>query len=138
MADVITLTAQPIRVTTPPAAGTWQAIWVVRDVLDYDVLDLEFGVVGFEGPTSNYKMLLSLYTSLQRENDEDWIWIGTTASLTPTTPFSTLSFTGGFLRYIRWLVPWGLGLWGSQTAATFWIRGMARTYEADTSGVRGQ
>jgi hypothetical protein len=67
MADVITLTAQPIRITTPPASGTYQPIWAVRDVLDYDILDIEFGLIGLEGSLSSPACSVGVWTSLQKE-----------------------------------------------------------------------
>ena len=122
MADVITLTAQPIRQTTP--VGTvYQPIWAVRDVLEYDVLELEIGVVNFEGPSPS--ITFRIVTSLQCDNDEEWVGAGPDTTITTANTFTILGLHGNFFRYLRWSII----SWGGQTATTFWIRGMARTYQ---------
>ena len=130
MADVITLTAQPFRITTP-TQDFYAPLWSARDVLAYDVLDMEYGVVGFEG-SGTLSLKVGLVTNIHNDSEQGWFSLGLT-QLTSSAPYAAVqSLSGTFLRYVRWWVQ--SSTWGTQTAATVWIRGMARTHQEILQG----
>ncbi|MGZ5152772.1 MAG: hypothetical protein ACXWC5_22350 [Burkholderiales bacterium] len=119
MADMITLTAQPLRLT----AIARQALIYFVDVGAYDLLDLNI-VATVEGTATN--ATIKLVTGLQIQTEDGWYY--------PTAQFSSISgsavqsasasLTGTFQRFVRW----DLTSLGGATAITFFIRGMARHY----------
>jgi hypothetical protein len=121
LADVLTFTPQPVRVTQPGIA-TWQAGHTALDVLAYDILDIEFCIVDFESPGASPLVVIGIATSLQNET-EDGCWYHWLV-MTPSTKVQTLNLAGTFLRYCRWIV--SSGYWGNQTAVEFYIKGMGR------------
>ncbi len=120
MPALLTFTQQPVRVT---ASGTKQQLWTVLDVLEYDILDIQCGVLEMVGAGTVY---IDLYSGLEREVAEDWKLL-TSIGLTAANTFASQNFTGQFLRYLRWVVSFS----GGATAATIWVRGMARSYGED-------
>ena len=122
MADILTYTPQPIRVTNTAAV---QPRHTAVDVLPYAFLDVEIVVVGWEGTLVGAQIIIGIWTGLQNEVDDAWIApAGSTVTLTPTNPAQILRFNGNFLRYSRWFV--SSSGWGAQTAAEFFIRGAGR------------
>jgi hypothetical protein len=124
MADLITLTHQPIRLNTAQK----QAIYLATDVGGYDVIDIICSAV-FEG--SSPTVTIKLITGMQAQTDDGWVDAGTFGTLNPTpTPSAKITIGGGnatnpgFLRFLRWEVT---ALGGTSPFATFFIRGMART-----------
>jgi hypothetical protein len=122
MRALLTFTPQPVRIT---ANNTRQQLWTVLDVLDYDILDLELGVVESAGGGTVY---IDLYTGLDREVGSDWHLI-TSVPFFAANTFAARTITGEFLRYVGWSVSFS----GGATAATIWVRGIARSY-GDTHG----
>jgi len=123
MADVITLTENPIRV----GYATEQSLDTVVDVLDYDILDLQVEVVGFETPGASPNIVVAIQTGLQRDTTFGWVQVGVTGTLTnpgTSSAFATIHLAGNFLRYVRWFI----NSWGTQAIATWWIRGLGRSY----------
>ena len=122
MADVITLTQQPIRYATASGVG-FQPIYTSVDIAGYDFLDLEAGVVGNEGAVTAFT--LDLYTSMQNQTDDGWVSAGTSLLTTATVnTWTKTNFPNGLLRYVRWRV----STITAGTAITFFVRGMARRY----------
>jgi hypothetical protein len=122
MADIVTLTHQPIRYTTAAGAGM-QPILMATDVGGYDFLDLEGGVVANEGSVSAFT--LDIYTGMQAQTDDGWIQVGSSLITAATTnTWYKQNYASGLLRYVRWRVT----TITSGTAITFFIRGMARRY----------
>ena len=74
MADIVTLTPQPIRVTTAGGNPQWQPIYLATDIGGYDILDVEGGVIANEGSVSAFT--LDIYTSMQNQTDDGWIKVG--------------------------------------------------------------
>lgn len=130
MADLITLTTQPIRIT----ALSRQAAYLAVDVGSYDLLDLEL-VCSVEGTATSAQ--INLFTGMQIQTDDGWFIPSASGanfgSLSGSAQVLTAkaSLTGGFLRYLRWDCSSGTspaGSLGGATALTFFIRGMARSY----------
>jgi len=120
MADIVTLTHQPIRQLT--TTGTLQPIYLAADIGGYDFLDMQAGLLGIEGAVSAFT--LELWTGMQAQTDDGWAKVGATL-LSTTTPgtWGAVNYPNGLLRYLRWRAVVTGG-----TAATFFIRGMARRY----------
>ena len=117
MARPITLTHQPIRVT----ATGFQPLYLAMDVSAFDILDIELGIVGLEGTSPS--VTVNVYTGMQNQVDDCWLPLSTFASQSTPDTYLKQSFQGGFLKYVRWNVTALAG-----TAATFYIRGMGRSY----------
>jgi hypothetical protein len=124
MADVITITPQPVRYLTSAGTGL-QPIYLALDAGAYDFLDLETGVVSVEGAVTAFT--LDLYTGMQTQTDDGWVQVVTLSSATtsPTWTKVNVPATTGLLRYLRWRVTTITG----GTAVTFFIRGMGRAYK---------
>src|SRR5258708_6753427 len=124
MAFELNLTPQPVRVTTP-AGLVWQPLRTVPEVLEFDIIDIEFAALSWEGPVANQSALIGVLTNMHKEGDVDWnAIVPYNATLTPANAFQKITMTGNFFRFIRWYFP-GPGWWGTQTAMTFTVRGMA-------------
>jgi len=117
MADIITLTSNPIRGSGVGAARMETAI----DVLEYDVLDIGASLVAWTGASAS--ITVAIITGMTVDTYDAWISAGT-VTLTDTARDGKIQISGSFLRYIRWQIT----TWGAQTSATWWIRGMARAY----------
>ncbi len=121
MAVPITLTQQPIRVT----ATGFQPIYLASDVGMFDVLDMELGVTGLEGTSPT--VTVELWTGMQSQTDDGYVqlyaWSNVSAA---NTYLKSGAINSGMLRFVRWKVT-TLGGTGSP-AATFFIRGMGRSY----------
>src|SRR2546429_545486 len=119
MADIITLTQQPIRITATARQNAWAAV----DVSGYDILDMEL-VCTVEGTSTTLQF--NIFTGMHFQSDDGWFVTATTFPNIAATGvvIKPLTLTGGFLRYIRWDVSGFAGL----TAVTFFMRGMARRY----------
>ena len=74
MADVLTLTAQPVRVTT---AGL-QPLFLALDVSAYDVIDMEVGIILIEGGGGG--VTIELWSGAQKERDDDFDDIASSAA----------------------------------------------------------
>ena len=125
MATAIALTAQPIVALS--SSFTSQNLWEALDVSNYDVLDLELGIVAASGGTPSGSITVQLMTPMQRQVDNaSWI--------VPATNFANVSSGGSFpawqiqtfefglLRYVRWKV----SAFGGFTNLTLSIKGMGR------------
>lgn len=122
MATPITLTQQPVRYTTAAGAG-FQPIYLAFDVSGFDMLDVEAGLTGVEGAVSAFT--LDLYTGMQTQTDDGWVSVGSSLlSTTSVNSWNKVSISTGLLRFVRWRVSTITG----GTAATFFIRGMGRSY----------
>jgi hypothetical protein len=125
MADIITITPQPIRFTTASytSPGVLQPIYLSTDIGGYDFMDIEAGVVSNEGTVTAFT--LDLYTGMQVHTDDGWVKVGNSLITTATVPtWATTNIPNGLLRYVRWRVTTiTVG-----TAMTFFIRGMGRRY----------
>jgi hypothetical protein len=122
MADLITLTQQPVRQVT--ATNVLQPIYLSLDISGYDFLDMEAGIVGVEGAVTQFT--LDLYTGMQVQTDDGWVSAGNliTQANPTTNSWYKVNFPNSLLRYIRWRVT----TITAGTAVTFFIRGMARRY----------
>jgi hypothetical protein len=120
MATPFTLTQQPIRVTAPG----YQPIYLAMDISGFDVLDVELGVVGLEG-TATPSVTVELWTGMQNQTDDGYVQLVAFANQTTTNVYLKQSIGSGLLRYLRWKVT---TLGGTSPAATFFIRGMGRSY----------
>ena len=119
MADLITLTQQPIRYPTGPAG--FQPIYLATDVGGYDILDLEGGVVANEGGVTAFQ--LEIWTGMQNQTDDGWRIVGEQLITAATTnTWYIQNYKRGLLRFVRWKVV----TITAGTAITFFIRGMAR------------
>jgi hypothetical protein len=127
MADLVTITSQPIRVAQ--AAGSIkQPIYLATDIGGYDCLDLNLYVV-LEGAAS---LKVSIWTGMQTQTDDGWAVAGTFNNNTVITTTNTTylmvlgnNATAGpaLGRFVRWELN---TFTGGSTFATFFIRGMAR------------
>lgn len=119
MADIITLTASPQRVT---AAGVpyFSNPWAARDVSAYDAIDVEFSVVAWESPSSP-SLTIRLLHGFQRETTTDWI-ASSSVVLNSSTPSVIQTLNWQLLRYMSWQVTAMSGA----TSAVLWIRGVIR------------
>jgi hypothetical protein len=130
MADLVTLTQQPIRLSQANGAAQRQAIYLAVDVGAYDVLDLECIVVALEGTSPTIKV--NVVTGMQIQTEDGWVVAGSFnaggAITTSNSPYlltlgNNSSAGAGLLRYVRWDVT---AFSATGTFATLWIRGMAR------------
>lgn len=119
MANVIMLTAQPIRLT----GAVKQELYLASDVGAYDLLDME-AVCTVEGTATNAQ--LKLITGMQAQTNDGWFTPASNLANLNGTGVQTVvgSLSGGFVRYLRW----ELVALGGASAITFFIRGMGRTY----------
>jgi hypothetical protein len=114
---VVTLTDQPIRVTTTGA----QELRLARDVLAFDELDLELHVLLLEGGGANVD--IEVQTGMQTETtDADWVTLAAFARATSSNWFERKNMKN-LLRYVRWNVTSIVG-----TGATFMIYGIGRRW----------
>jgi len=117
MADLITLTQQPIRVS----ATTTQERYLAVDVGAYDLIDFSLYCPAVEGSPN---VTVKLITGMQIQTDtEGWNDLVSFTAITATTQ-EIKSVSSGLLRYIRWKATLNSG----SGAVTFWIRGMGRSY----------
>jgi hypothetical protein len=129
MADIVTLTQQPIRIGTAQK----QAIYLSSDVGGYDIIDWELIVVALEG-SATPSITLRLITGMQPQTDDGWIQCVQFNAGSPIS-VSNSSFVASsgpttsnpLLRYVRWEAT---AFAGTTPFATFWIRGMARKLSA--------
>ncbi len=130
MADMITLTPQPIRLALTNGIAQRQAIYLATDVSGYDVLDMELVVPALEGTTP--QLAISVVTGMQVQTEDGWIKAGgfNSSSLITASNTSSMITIGNnsssgasLLRYVRWDVT---SFGGTSAFATFFIRGMAR------------
>ncbi len=122
MADIITLTHQPIRVT----GAERQQRYLATDVSAFDILDMQLFVTSFEG-TGPLSATLKLISSMQMQTDsEGWsdVWVFNIGAGSNVSHMATIS--SGFLRYLRWEVS---SVTGTSPAVTFWLRGLGRSYK---------
>ena len=119
MADVIKLLSQPLRLAYSTG---YPRLETAVDVLQYDRIDLDVTVVGFEVPGASPNIMVSMLTGLQLDTNDGWLTVGNTATLTTAGASGKIVLAGNFLRYIRWQVVGG----GTQAATTIWIRGLGR------------
>lgn len=124
MADMITLTQQPLRYTLASfTAGTvFQPLFLAVDIGNYDFLDLETGIIGNEGSVTAFT--LELWTGMQTQVDDGWVSAGQLISSVTVNAWNPKNIPNGLLRYVRWKVT---GMTAG-TAITFFVRGMARRY----------
>jgi len=121
MADILTLTAQPIRYPTASGVG-FQPIYLATDISSYDFLDMEAGIVGVEGPVTGFT--LELWTGMQNQTDDGWVSVGALVTGTTANTWTKANFPNSLLRFVRWKVT----VITAGTAVTFFCRGMARRY----------
>jgi hypothetical protein len=124
MADVFTITPQPIRFTTASYAspGVLQPLYLALDVGAWDFMDIEAGVVTVEGAVSAFQ--LDLFTGMQVQTDDGYVSVTTLSTATSGNSWNKVNIASGLLRYVRWRVTTLTG----GTAVTFFIRGMGRSY----------
>jgi hypothetical protein len=120
MADIITLTPQPVRVT---ATGL-QPIYLSLDIGAYDFLDMELGITNLEGTSPN--VTVELWTGMQTQTDNGWVQLYQFPNQSANNTWLKQNIPNGLLRYLRWNVT---ALGGTGPAATFFIRGMGRAYK---------
>ncbi len=120
MAIPFTLTQQPIRVT----ATGFQPIYLAPDISSFDALDVELGIIGLEGTSPT--VTVELWTGMQNQTDDGFVQLYAFANQNTVNTYLKQNITAGLLRYLRWKVT-TLGGTGSP-AATFFIRGMGRSY----------
>ena len=131
MAISFGLTQQPIRYTTASGAG-FQPMYLAVDISRFDLLDMEAGLVAVEGTLTSFT--LDLYTANQKQTDDGWVPLGSTLFTgTTTNTWQKVAYTSGLLRYLRWRVTSISG----GTAATFFIRGMGRSYSGSSPAMAG-
>ena len=96
-----------------------QNLWDALDVGNFDILDVELGVLAVSGTVN-----VEIDTSMQNSNDDtSWVKVTNLSWSTVTAGYQTVATqTAGFLRYIRWKVTTTGG------SITFTIRGMGRRY----------
>ena len=125
MAQLITLTDQPIRVTAPGR----QQIFLALDVERFDSLDLAL-VCNVEGTASG--ATVKLYTGMQIDTEDGWEPLADNfANISGSGPQSTRATIGkGLLKYLRWDV----GSLGGATSITFFVRGIGRSARVLGSG----
>jgi len=122
MADVITITPQPVRYLTSAGAGL-QPMYLALDIGGYDFCDIEAGVIANEGTVTAFT--LDLYTGMQAQTDDGWVSAGTSLLTSATVnTWNKVNYASGLLRYLRWRV----STITAGTAITFFVRGMARRY----------
>ncbi len=122
MADIITLTQQPIRLT----AAARQERYLATEVSAFDLMDMQLFVASFEG-TGTLSATFKLISSMQVQTDtEGWsdVWIFSVGSTPNTSYLATIE--AGFLRYLRWELS---AITGTSPAVTFWLRGLGRSYK---------
>jgi len=130
MATPFSLTYQPIRYTTSTGAG-FQPLYLAVDISRFDLLDMEAGLVAVEGSLTSFTV--DLYTANQNQTDDGWLAIGSTLfSGTTNNTWQKVSYSSGLLRYLRWKVTSIAG----GTAATFFIRGVGRSYGGSAQATR--
>lgn len=117
MADTLTLTPQPVRVT---AVG-FQPIFLALDIGMYDFLDMQLGVLNLEGGAA---VTVELWTGMQNQTDDGFVQLYAWASQSTGNTWLRQTIGSGLLRYLRWKVGALSG-----TAATFSLRGMGRAYK---------
>lgn len=120
MADMFTLTPQPVRVT----ATGFQPIYLALDIGAYDFLDAELGILNLEGTSPT--VTVELWTAMQNQVDDGYVQCFAWTNQTTTNTWIRATGVNGLLRYLRWKVT---TLGGTSPAATFSIRGMARAYK---------
>ena len=120
MANRIELTPfQPVQAT---AATTKQAVYDAVEVLGYDAMDFQLGVVQYATFTN---ATFTIETSMQNElDDESWKTVATFTAVTTAPTYEIKSVDKGFLRYVRWKVV----TTGGAGSLHFWIRGIGRRY----------
>lgn len=126
MATPFSLTAnQAVTVGPTTTLPFKQNLWDVLDVGNFDILDVEVGILALSG--SSPTATIQIETSAQNSQD-DASWIPLTGlTWTPTaTGYSVKPQVGGFLRYIRY----NLTTLTGGGSVTFVIRGMGRRYGA--------
>ncbi len=116
MASEIWVTDGVVRVTT---GTTKQTLSQAVDVSAIDQLDLVLWITGFEGTPGN--LTVELITGMSMESEDVWL---TVASFTASSAvnFQEKKNFAGLLRFVRWKATLV-----TATAATFSVRGMART-----------
>jgi len=122
MADIITLTHQPIRLS----AATRQERYLATEVSSFDILDMQLFIASFEG-SGSLAASFKLISSMQMQTDsEGWsdVWIFNVNS-SPNASYLA-SIEVGFLRYLRWELT---TISGTSPAITFWLRGLGRSYK---------
>jgi hypothetical protein len=120
MADIITLTQQPIRIS----ATTTQERYLAVDVGPYDLLDLALYCASVE---STPNVTIKIITGMQTQTDSDgWVDLVSFTALTSASVNTSeiKSVSTGMLRYIRWKATLNSG----SGSVTFWLRAMARSY----------
>jgi hypothetical protein len=127
MADIITLTAQPVRLSVANGAAQRQAIYLATDMGGYDIVDWDLTVVAVEGTSPTLKV--NIVTGLQAQTEDGWVTacaFNSGNAITATNSYvASVGPTSGnpLLRYVRWDVT---AFGGTSAFATLWIRGVAR------------
>ncbi len=121
MADMFTLTPQPVRVT----ATGFQPIYLVLDVGAYDFFDAQLGILNLEG-TASPNATIELWTGMQNQTDDGYVQLFAWGNQNTTNTWIRQGGISGMLRYLRWKVT---ALGGTTPAVTFSIRGMMRAYK---------
>jgi hypothetical protein len=120
MADMFTLTPQPVRVAT---VG-FQPIFLALDMGAYDFMDVQLGILNLEGTSPT--VTVELWTAMQNQVDDGYVQCFAWANQNTSNTWIKGTVSTGLLRYLRWKVT---TLGGTSPAATFSIRGMARSYK---------
>ncbi len=121
MADLITLTATPVRVTSGAGGGGMSQLWSARDISAYNFLEIDVMIIGWEGASGSGLAQFRLMTGFQRESPTDW-YVGASAAIPQGLSHMRFLVDGWQFRYLSWRCE----SLANASAATFWIRGMAR------------
>ncbi len=131
MGQLFTLTTQPIRVS----ADGFQPLDLTLDISAFDILDVHLGIIAIEG-TASPTVTVELWTAATIAQD-----LNTTTSrgFALLHSFGSMSAIGwskvnlpaaasvsgvGLMRFLRWKAT----LTGTTPAATFFLRGIGRSY----------
>ncbi len=131
MGQLFTLTTQPIRVS----ADGFQPLDLALDISAFDILDVHLGIIAIEG-TSSPTVTVELWTAATIAED---LSATTSRGFTLVHSFGAKSAIGwfkvnlpaaasvadaGLMRFLRWKA----ALTGTTPAATFFLRGIGRSY----------
>lgn len=137
MGNFITLTPHPVTKHFTKNGHISQPLWTVVDVSNFDILDLELGVLFL---SSDMTIAFSIETSMQNQTDsagsapDDWIMAGefphsiiAQSNQIPSPQWQKIHISAasskGFLRFVRWRVDAN-----AAGTVTFFIRGIARRW----------
>lgn len=130
MSIPFSLTTQPIRVT---AVG-FQPLQLALDIRRFDALDVSLGILALEGTLPT--VTVQLWSGLQNQSDSGYVPLydfGNKSGVYNTYYRAMIQRDQGLLSFLRWRVT---ALGGTAPAATFFIRGVGRSF-AEHGGARG-